>query len=72
MPPRSATTCEIPQRAVMSQGTRPESVISPRVGRRLGRYLTVTVPPSSATSGIFPSKRARYRSSIDASAPMVR
>src|SRR4030095_7928135 len=51
---------------------RPETVSSPRVGWRLGRYLTVTVPPSTRTSGTFPSNRARYRSSMEPSTPIVR
>jgi hypothetical protein len=52
-------TLDMPMSASIAHGTRPESVISPRVGWRLGRYLTVTVPPSTRTSGTFPSNRAR-------------
>jgi hypothetical protein len=71
-PWRSATTSDIPMLALIAHGICPESIISPRGRWRLGRYLTVTVPPSTRTSGTLPSNRARYRSSIAPSTPIVR
>jgi hypothetical protein len=40
--------------ALIAHGTRPDRVISPRGGRRAGRYLTVTVPPLYRDVGHLP------------------
>ena len=56
---RSATTCDIPHLPVMFHRDQAGQSDLSRLGRRLGRYLTVTVPPWTPTSGILPSNRAR-------------